>query len=178
MPDWSDDEPTAMSKTDTVRTTFAEAFPDTPEVTALEVVFDRDTHTPNEQSPNITPTVMIEVWTQNRLYLCDANLLCTDVIDRRTGTRDLKHPNLGCRLSGGQRRYGKTLHVSRPYPVPGTEAVFERLDKKRASAVTSKVERVVMHIRVTTIVLDETGAWDDVTSALLMPQPPSPKPRR
>ena len=52
------------------------------------------------------------------------------------------------------------------------------LDKKRASGITSKVERVVMHIRVTTIVLDEKGAWDDVTSALLLPQAPSPKPKR
>jgi len=34
----------------------------------------------------------------------------------------------------------------------------------------------VMHIRVTTIVLDEKGAWDDVTSALLLPS--APKPRR
>jgi len=176
MPDWSDDE-AATTKTDTLRTTFAEAFPDTPEVVPLEVVFDRDTHTPSGQGPSITPNVMIEVWTQNRLYLCDSNLICIDVIDRRTGTRDLKHANLGSRLGGGQRRYGKTLHVSRPYPVPGTEAVFERLDNKRASGVTSKVERVVMHIRVTTIVLDEKGAWDDVTSALLMPPPPA-KPKR
>ena len=180
MPDWSDDDATTVTKPDTIRTTFADAFPDTPEVMPLEVVFDRDTHTPNDHAPSadMTPSVMLEVWTLNRLYLCDVNLICTEVIDRRTGVRDTKHANLGCRLGGGQRRYGKTLHVSRPYPVPGTEAVFERLDKKRASGVTSKVERVVMHIRVTTIVLDEKGAWDDVTSALLLPNAPAPKPRR
>lgn len=174
MTDWSDD---AGSKTiaDTLRTTFAEAFPDTPEVLPLEIVFDRDTHAPSGAAPNVTPTVMLEIWTMNRLYLVDSNLICTDVIDRKTGQRDPSHANLGARLGGGQRRYGKTLHVSRPFPVPGTEAVFERLDKKRAAGVTSKVERVVMHIRVTSIVLDEKGAWDDVTSALLMPSVPAPK---
>ncbi len=177
MPDWSDD---ADGKTiaDTIRTTFHEAFPDTPEIVPLEVVFDRDTHAASGDAPHVTPTVMLEVWTLNRLYLIDANMICTEVIDRRTGVRDPKHSNLGTRLGGGQRRYGKTLHVSRPFPVPGTEAVFERLDKKRAAGVTSKVERVVLHLRVTSIVLDEKGAWDDVTSALLMPTAPAPKRRR
>jgi hypothetical protein len=181
MSDWpEDDEKTAVTvaATDTIRTTFQEAFPDTPEVMPMEIVFDRETHTPTDHAPFVTPAVMLEIWTLNRLYLVDSNMLCTDVIDRKTGARDLKHANLGMRLGGGQRRYGKTLHVSRPFPVPGTEAVFERLDKKRASGVTSKVERVVMHIRVTSIVLDEQGAWDDVTSALLLPQAPSPKPKR
>ncbi len=176
MTDWSDDD--GKTITDTIRTTFQEAFPDTPEVMPLEIVFDRDTHSPSGAAPNITPTVMLEIWTMNRLYLINADLICTDVIDRKTGQRDLHHANIGSKLGGGQRRYGKTLHVARPFPVPGTEAVFERLDKKRASGVTSKVERVVMHIRVTSIVLDEKGAWDDVTSALLMPSVPSPKPRR
>ncbi len=173
MTDWSDDADKTM--TDTIRTTFQEAFPDTPEVLPLEVVFDRDTHALVNERPQVTPTVMLEVWTLNRLYLVDANMICTDVIDRKTGARDPSHANIGARLGGGQRRYGKTLHVSRPFPVPGTEAVFERLDKKRAAGVTSKVERVVMHIRVTSIVLDEKGAWDDVTSALLMPAAPAPK---
>lgn len=172
MTDWSDDAGGAKTITDTIRTTFQEAFPDTPEVLPLELVFDRDTHNPNDAVPEVTPSVMLEVWTQNRLYLVDTNMICTGVIDRRTGERDPNHSNLGARLGGGQRRYGKTLHVARPFPVPGTEAVFERLDKKRAAGVTSKVERVVMHIRVTSIVLDEQGAWDDVTSALLMQSVP------
>lgn len=175
MSDWSDDD---VTRKDTLRTTFAEAFPDTPEVLPLEVVFDRDTHGTDNGAPTTASNVMLEIWTLNRLYLVDSNLICTAVIDRRSGARDAKHANLGARLGGGQRRYGKTLHVSRPFPVPGTEAVFERTDKKRAAGVTSKVERVVMHIRVTSIVLDEKGAWDDVTSALLLPQAPAPKPRR
>lgn len=176
MTDWSDDE-NALTKTDTIRTTFQDAFPDTPEIVPLEIVFDRDTHAPNDQARNVTPSVMLEVWTLNRVYLVDANMMCTDVIDRRTGLHDPKNPNIGARLGGGQRRYGKTLHVSRPFPVPGTEAVFERVDKKHAAGVTSKVQRVVMHIRVTSIVLEENGAWDDVTSALLMPTLPPPKQR-
>lgn len=176
MPQWSDDE--SKTVVDTIRTTFQEAFPDTPEVIPLEIVFDRDTHAASGGGPASQSGTMLEIWTLNRLYLVDTNMLCTDVIDRRTGVRDLKHTNLGARLGGGQRRYGKTLHVSRPFPVPGTEAVFERVDKKRAAGVTSKVERVVLHLRVTSIVLDEKGAWDDVTSALLLPTAPKPKPRR
>jgi hypothetical protein len=175
MSEWDEDGKTEVHK-DTIRTTFQEAFPDTPEVQALEVVFDRDTHMADRDAPVQLPSVMLEVWTMNRLYLVGPDLICTDVIDRRTGQRDPKHATIGSRLGGGQRRYGKTLHISRPYPVPGTEAVFERMDKKRAAGVTSKVQRVVLHIRVTSIVLDEKGAWDDVTSALLMP--PTPAPRR
>ncbi|MFO0686545.1 MAG: hypothetical protein U0234_31080 [Sandaracinus sp.] len=172
---WDDDVKTIK---DTIRTTFHEAFPDTPEVQPLEIVFDRDTHEPSSGTMPIPQNVMLEIWTLNRLYLVDANMICTAVIDRRTGTRDTKHSNLGARLAGGQRRYGKTLHVARPFPVPGTEAVFERPDKRQAAAVTSKVERVVLHQRVTSIVLDDKNAWDDVTSALLMQTPPTPKPRR
>lgn len=171
-----DDDKTEVLK-DTVRTTFAEAFPDTPEVVPLEIVFDRDTHLVNRETAVALPTVMVEVWTLNRLYLVGPDLICTDVIDRRSGVRDPQHPTIGARLGGGQRRYGKTMHISRPFPVPGTEAVFERTDKKRAAGVTSKVQRVVLHIRVTSIVLEEKGAWDDVTSALLMPQPPTPRPK-
>jgi hypothetical protein len=174
MADWYDDDAKTLAG-DTLRTTFQEAFPDTPEVLPLEVVFDRDTHSAQREAAVALPSVMLEVWTLNRLYLVGPDLICTDVIDRKTGARDTKHANLGARLGGGQRRYGKTLHISRPYPVPGTEAVFERVDKKRAAGVTSKVERVVLHIRVTSIVLDEKGAWDDVTSALLMPSVPAPR---
>ena len=73
---------------DTVRTTFAEAFPDTPEVVPLEIVFDRDTHLVNRETAVALPTVMVEVWTLNRLYLVGPDLICTDVIDRRSGVRD------------------------------------------------------------------------------------------
>lgn len=174
---WDDDDGKTIK--DTIRTTFHEAFPDTPEAHPLEIVFDRDTHDPHSgTAPSSTQGAMLEIWTLNRLYLVDSNMLCTAVIDRRTGTRDGKHANLGARLAGGQRRYGKTLHVARPFPVPGTEAVFERPDKRQAAGVTSKVERVVLHQRVTSIVLDDKNAWDDVTSAFLMQTPPTPKPRR
>ena len=61
------------------------------------------------------------------------------------------------------------MHVSRPFPVPGTEAVFQR-DGRSPAGVTSKVERVVLRITVTSFVIDENGAWDDVTSALLLPE--------
>ena len=59
-------------------------------------------------------------------------------------------------------------------PVPGTEAVFQREGKRAPAGVTSKVERVVLRITVTSFVLDERGAWDDVTSAFLMPPGDTP----
>ena len=147
-------------------------IPDMAEVAPLEVVFDRVTIT-GAVPDGATPYRALEVWTRNRLYLIDSNLVCVEVIDRKTGQPDRKHSVLGTRLAGGQRKYGKTMHQSRPFPVPGTEAVFEKPaaagQRRVPASVTSKVERVILHIQVTTVVLEGENVWDDVTSALLQP---------
>ncbi len=148
--------------------TLQDIFPGAPPVPPIEVVFDRDTHSGGAP---VEPTSFraLEIWTLNRIYVVDSSLTCIEVIDRRTNEIDRKHSIVGARLGGGQRQYGKTVHIARPFPVPGTEAVFERPGKRTPAGVTSKVERVVLRIRVTSVVLEQEGAWDDVTSALLRP---------
>lgn len=150
------------------RDTLKDLIPDAPPVPPLEVVFDREMHHAGVISAD-APYRALEIWTQNRVYLVDSTMTCVEVRDRKSDAADPKHSVLGARLVGGQRRYGKTLHVARPFPVPGTEAVFERDGKRTPAGVTSKVERVVLHIRVTSVVMEPQGAWDDVTSAFLHP---------
>lgn len=136
----------------------------------IEVVLDRVTHESGVLLPAGTetpPVRLLEIWTKNRIYLLDSQLVCVSVRDRKTGQEDPKHAVLGTRLVGGQRRYGKTLHITRPLPVPGTEAVFEKKTQKSASGVTSRVERIVVRIQVTSVVMEKEGAWDDVTNSLL-----------
>lgn len=149
--------------------TLQDVFPGAPAVAPLEVVFDRETFEAGGGAMPDRPYRALEIWTQNRLYVVDSTLTCCDVIDRKTGEREQKRSVIGARLAGGQRQYGKTIHIARPFPVPGTEAVFERPGKKTPAGVTSKVERVVLHIRVTSFVTEQQGAWDDVTSAFLHP---------
>jgi hypothetical protein len=112
---------------------------------------------------------MLEVWTRNRVYIVDSALECIEVTDRRSGTAEVSHSLVGAKLAGGQRKYAKTMHISRPFPVPGTEAIFVREGKKNAPAgLTSKVERVVLHIHIASVAMtDGAEAWDDVTSHLL-----------
>ncbi len=165
------DDTTIRGFGDVYSATLEDIIPDAPAAAPLEVVFDRVTlegSVPDQGAPYRA----LEVWTQNRLYLVDSNFVCAEVIDRRTGLPDPKHSVLGTRLAGGQRRYGKTMHQAKPFPVPGTEAVFERTaanGRRVPASVTSKVERVVLHIRVTTVVLQSENAFDDVTSAFLHP---------
>lgn len=161
-------EATMVFDSDRRRDTLQDVFPGAPQVNPIEIVFDRDQHPAGEALPN-TPYRALEIWTQNRVYVIDSTLTCSEVISRKTGKADPKHSMIGARLGGGQRQYGKTVHVARPFPVPGTEAVFERPGRRTPAGVTSKVERVVLRIRVTSVVLQEEGAWDDVTSALLHP---------
>ncbi len=107
--------------------TIMDAIPGGAPVPPIEVVLDRVTHDAAILQPagSETPPVrLLEIWTKNRIYLLDSALTCVSVRDRQTGAQDLKHAVLGTKLVGGQRRYGKTLHITRPLPIPGTEAVF------------------------------------------------------
>jgi hypothetical protein len=171
------DEKTVVGFGDTSSTTLEDIIPDAPPIAPLEVVFDRVTLA-GAAMDSAAPYRALEVWTRNRLYLVDSNFMCVEVIDRKTGRADPTHSVLGTRLAGGQRKYGKTMHQAKPFPVPGTEAVFEKTSvsgRQVPASVTSKVERVVLHIRVTTVVLQQENAWDDVTSALLSPVGVLPK---
>jgi hypothetical protein len=91
-----------------------------------------------------------------------------EVRDRRTGMSEPEHSLIGARLVGGQRKYAKTMHVSRPFPVPGTEAIFVKANKKEPAGLTSKVERVILYVHVASVAMEDGhGAWEDVTSHLL-----------
>lgn len=146
-----------------------ELIPGAPHVQPIEVVFERATVAPADMPGALKSAPMLEIWTQNRVYYVDATMTCVAVYSRKTAAPE-SHTAIGARLTGGQRKYDKTVHVSRPYPVPGTEAVFQRDGSSRPAGVTSKVERVVMRITVTSVVTNSTDPWDDVTSALLLPE--------
>lgn len=137
----------------------------------IEVVLSRDERvlSAGATSPIQDRYRVLEVWTRNRIYVIDSGLICVEVIDRRTNMAEPDHSLLGSRLVGGQRKYKKTLHLSRPFPVPGTEAVFVREDRRHSpSGLTSKVERVVLHVHIASIAMEEgKEAWEDVTSHVL-----------
>ena len=118
-------------------------------------------------APRMTfPPQTVEIWTQNRIYTLDPQLLCVGVADRATGVVAAQHPFVGYRLAGGQHRDGDAFEISYPFPRPGTEAVFEHPKGVRGSfSRTSTVTRVVLRLHVVTVapaVLVPT--WNDITS--------------
>ena len=137
----------------------------------IEIVLSRDAVVISARNTGLAGKRyrMLEVWTRNRVYVIDSALECIEVNDRRTGSSETSHSLLGATLVGGQRKYSKTMHISRPFPVPGTEAIFVRPGKKAQPAgLTSKVERVVLHVHIASVAVDEgADVWDDVTSHLL-----------
>lgn len=110
---------------------------------------------------------MIDIYTHNRLYRVSPQLICIDVVDRKTGKSHGKHPMLGARLGGGQRRTETRVEISDPIPMPGMEVVFkqpgERGDK---FGQTSRVERVVLRLRVSawSTASQEATSWAEITS--------------
>jgi len=138
---------------------------------AIEIVLSRDAVVLSARNAGLAGQRyrMLEVWTRNRVYIIDSALECIEVNDRRTGSSEAAHSLLGATLVGGQRKYAKTMHISRPFPVPGTEAIFVRPGKKAQPAgLTSKVERVVLHVHIASVAMEKGAeAWDDVTSHLL-----------
>lgn len=115
----------------------------------------------------------LEVWTSNRIYGLNRDLVCIEVFNRPQNTPDPAHPLLGSRLVCGQRQYRSSVHVAFPFPVPGTTAAFVRptpptMPRARSipTSLTSKVERVVLRVLVSSYPLGE-NAGEEVTSAFL-----------
>jgi hypothetical protein len=111
------------------------------------------------------PWRMLEIWTQNRIYAIDATMHCIDVVDQATRESVPDHGLLGAKLVGGQHRDGDLMHLSHPFPRPGTEAVFEQMPtKKEASFSTSStVTRVVLRLRHVTIGKGvAVPTWDEI----------------
>lgn len=114
------------------------------------------------------PPPIYEIWTRNRVYALDANLTCIDVIDLASGTSDKRHPFVGGKLVGGQRRVGEANELTFPLPTPGAEAVFQTLDgsgRPRLN-VTSKVTRAILHVQVIRVAEQaKSDTWGKITSS-------------
>jgi hypothetical protein len=120
------------------------------------------------------PWVFVEVWTQNTIYALDANLACIDVVEQGTRKSVARHPLLGARLVGGQREHDGAMELSHPFPRPGSEAVFEQVQGKKARFTqTSAVTRVVMRLRVLSVTPERLlPTWEGVSGE--WPRKPSP----
>jgi hypothetical protein len=104
---------------------------------------------------------VFEIWTRQRVYSLDAQLVCQEVIDLASGQKKPRHPLVGSRLVGGQQGDELTF----PVPTPGGEAVFQRSDGKGRARlqVTSKVTRVILHVRrVKVSVTQQKDAWSQL----------------
>jgi hypothetical protein len=114
------------------------------------------------------PWTMLEVWTQNRIYSIDLNMLCHEVVEIATKKPVKDHELVGARLLGGQYNEDDKTHLSHPFPRPGTEAVFEQ-PRPGGGVVfshSSPVTRVVLRLRQITIVTGgEQPTWDQIAKA-------------
>jgi hypothetical protein len=139
-----------------------------PEGLEIELVSER-----GSAPKNSPPWRMLEIWTLNRIYAIDASMRCFDVIDRVTFRPDLSHGLLGATLVGGQRRVGGALELSHPFPLPGTEAVFEQSLQGQAArfSYSSTVSRVVLRLRQLSVEATTGGAapWDSLVRTQPLP---------
>jgi hypothetical protein len=111
---------------------------------------------------------VLEVWTRGRVYTLDAQFVCVEVIELKTGQPSPRHPLLGSRLVGGQVRKARAEELTLPFPTPGSEAVFQGLDGKGRPRlqVTSRVKRVILHVRRVRVSLAEReNAWQKLAGA-------------
>lgn len=117
------------------------------------------------------PWKTVDLWTKNRVYVLDANFVCVEVTDRRSGEATPDHPFLGLKLVGGQVQQDREMELSYPFPRPGSEAVFEKPQSRAANyARTSTVLRVVLRIHIVTIsprYADPT--WEEITGSFELP---------
>jgi hypothetical protein len=117
---------------------------------------------PEKPRPHNPRWRAFEVWTRNRVYGLDANLVCFVTLDRKSKQID-KNPSIkGFKLGGGRSRVGNSTKIAYPFPVIGMEAMFT--DGKRRIH-TSKTERFVIRIRELSLrVEDDTTSWEDLAS--------------
>jgi hypothetical protein len=123
-------------------------------------------------APSIDPPwKVVEIWTQNHVYVLDPQMACVEVIDRISKKSVRRHAFLGMRLVGGQHREGEQIELSCPFPRPGTEAVFEH-PKGRAGnfSQTSPVARVVLRLHIATVAPGSlVPSWEEITGAFTAP---------
>ncbi|MCS6899408.1 MAG: hypothetical protein RMJ98_06885 [Myxococcales bacterium] len=111
---------------------------------------------------------LLEVWTQNSLYAIDSTMRCFDVIDRSTLRPLSDHPLLGAKLVGGQLQTEAGTELAYPFPLPGMEAVFERVPRGGAASFSysSAVKRVVLRLRRVQIEGATAQLWGQLTGTL------------
>lgn len=133
---------------------------------------------------------MLEIWTQNSIYAIDASMRCFDVIDRSSLRPLGEHALLGARLVGGQLETASGVDLSHPFPLPGMEAVFERVMRGGVASFSysSAVNRVVLRLRRVHVEGATTQLWGEISnesvapavrpspSATAVPPPPSVPP--
>lgn len=114
----------------------------------------------------------LEIWTRNRIYVCDWGMTCIDVVDRKSGRSHREHPLLGAHLAGGQKSEADHMEMTYPCPRPGTEAVFEYRPPRKGFVNTSTVTRVVLRLRVLTVPHERTEqSWEHITGSRRLPDP-------
>lgn len=114
---------------------------------------------------NHGPWRTLEVWTANTMYGLDENMRCVEVSSRDPHRTASASRLIGTRMLGSQRRDGDHFSVSFPYPVPGMEAVF-RIGDGSKHVTTSKVERVMLRVRMTNLEMTagQDPDWNTITS--------------
>jgi hypothetical protein len=117
------------------------------------------------RAPRPDPGGCYEIWTQNHVYAVDARMRCVEVREPGGGDRKQDHPFVGARLVGGQAQ-DDAMEMSYPLPRPGSFAVFEmRKGNRRQFTRTSAVERVLLRLRIVTIVDGgEAPSWEELVS--------------
>ena len=131
------------------------------EETGIEVRFSEGTESYGPKGWS-----MLEISTQNRIYRLNSSLVCVEVADKETKKPAAAHGLLGSRLVGGQHRDGDKLTLVHPFPVVGTEAVFEKRTKDVVSLSTSStVTRVVLNLRRVHTGAGERASWDEISLA-------------
>ena len=113
----------------------------------------------------------LEIWTRNRVYVCDWEMTCIEVRDRKSGRATEGHPLLRAHLAGGQKSEADHMEMTYPCPRPGTEAVFEHAAPRKGFVNTSTVERVVLRLRVLTVPHERLEkSWEEISGSHDVPE--------
>jgi hypothetical protein len=118
---------------------------------------------PDSVSP--TPWRTLEFWTSNTMYGLDSQLKCIEVSSRDPHANKVPNHLLGAVLVGSQVRGDTEISIAFPYPVPGMEAVL-RLPDSGKHMNTSRVERVMLRVRMTSVALEDGQEpdWQAITT--------------
>lgn len=116
-------------------------------------------------SVSSAPWRTIEFWTANTMYGLDSQLQCIEVSARDPRHETVPSHLLGAVLVGSQVRGTSEISIAFPYPIPGMEAVL-RLPDSGKHMNTSRVERVMLRVRMTTVAIEEgkDPDWSVITT--------------